>query len=100
MILHITDFQSFSLFCGMESLYLINEKLFNQKTTHMSVLKVIEVLSDSDKSWEDAARQAVKKASSSVDNIKSVYINEQSATIKDGEIVAYRVNVKITFAIK
>ncbi|THD69591.1 dodecin domain-containing protein [Robertkochia marina] len=66
----------------------------------MSVLKVIEVLADSDKSWEDAAKKAVEKASNSVDNIKSVYINEQSATIKDGEIQSYRVNVKITFGIK
>ena len=66
----------------------------------MSVLKVIEVLADSEESWEDAAKLAVKKASSSVDNIKSVYIHEQSATIKDGEIESYRVNVKITFGIK
>lgn len=66
----------------------------------MSVLKVIELLADSDKSWEDAAEKAVQKAASTVDDIKSVYINEQSATIKDGKIVSYRVNVKITFAIK
>lgn len=66
----------------------------------MSVLKVIELLADSETSWEDAAKNAVKKASSSVDNIKSVYIHEQSATIKNGEIAAYRVNVKVTFEIK
>lgn len=66
----------------------------------MTVLKVIEVLADSDISWEDAAKKAVEKASSSVDNIKSVYINEQSATIKDGKITSYRVNTKITFGIK
>lgn len=66
----------------------------------MSVLKVIEVLADSDKSWEDAAIQAVAKASATVDNIKSVYIAEQSATIKDGKISSYRVNAKITFGLK
>ncbi len=66
----------------------------------MSILKVIEVLADSKKSWEDAAKKAVKKASSSVENIRSVYINEQSATVKDGEIETYRVNVKITFGLK
>ena len=74
--------------------------MYNQKTKPMSVLKVIELLADSDKSWEDAARKAVEKASSSVDNIKSVYIHEQSATIKDGKIDTYRVNVKVTFGIK
>ena len=66
----------------------------------MAVLKVIEVLANSDKSWEDAAKKAVAQASRSVDNIKSVYINEQSATVKDGELDDYRVNVKITFEVK
>ena len=66
----------------------------------MAVLKVIEVLANSDESWEDAAKKAVKQASRSVDNIRSVYINEQSATVEDGEITGYRVNVKITFEVK
>ena len=66
----------------------------------MAVLKVIEVLANSDESWEDAAKVALKQASKSVDHIRSVYINEQSATVKDGEIVSYRVNVKITFEVK
>ncbi len=66
----------------------------------MSVLKVIEVLANSDKSWEDAAQNAVAQASKSVKNIRSVYINEQSATVQDGKMDNYRVNVKITFEVK
>lgn len=66
----------------------------------MAVLKVIEILANSDKSWEDAAKNAVEHASKSVKNIKSVYINEQSATVKDGKMDNYRVNVKITFEVK
>ncbi|SHJ60012.1 dodecin family protein [Pseudozobellia thermophila] len=66
----------------------------------MAVLKVIEILANSDKSWEDAANNAVKEASKSVKNIKSVYINEQSATVKDGKMDNFRVNVKITFEVK
>jgi len=65
----------------------------------MAVLKVIEVLANSDKSWEDAAKNAVAHASKSVKNIKSVYINEQSATVKDGKLDNYRVNAKITFEV-
>ncbi|WP_411766727.1 dodecin family protein [Winogradskyella sp. A3E31] len=65
----------------------------------MSVLKVIEVLANSDKSWEDATRKAVKEASKSVKNIKSAYINEQSAVVKDGGVTEFRVNVKITFEV-
>ncbi|TLP82250.1 dodecin family protein [Maribacter sp. ACAM166] len=66
----------------------------------MAVLKVIEILASSDKGWEDAAKKAVSEASKSVKNIKSVYINEQSATVEDGNIKTYRVNVKITFEVK
>ncbi len=66
----------------------------------MAVLKVIEVLANSSEGWEDAAKKAVSQASKSVNNIRSVYINEQSATVKDGKIDDYRVNVKITFEVK
>lgn len=65
----------------------------------MAVLKVIEVLANSTKGWEDAAKQAVEQASQSVKNIRSVYINEQSATVENGKIAQYRVNVKITFEV-
>lgn len=66
----------------------------------MAVLKVIEVLANSDKSWEDATKKAVEHASKSVKNIRSVYINEQSASVDDGKINEFRVNVKITFEVK
>lgn len=66
----------------------------------MSVLKVIEVLSNSTMSWEDATAKAVEKASKSVKNIRSVYVQEQSATVKDGKVTEYRVNLKLTFEIE
>ena len=66
----------------------------------MAVLKVIEILANSDQGWEDAAQKAVAHASKSIDNIRSVYVHEQSATVKNGKIESYRVNVKITFEVK
>ncbi len=66
----------------------------------MAVLKVIEVLANSDKSWEDATKVALEQADKSVKNIRSVYIKEHSATVKNGKIDKYRVNVKITFEIE
>ena len=66
----------------------------------MGVLKVIELLANSDESWEDAAKKAVAQAAKSVDNIRSVYIKEQSATVSNGKIDNYRVNVKVTFEVK
>ena len=66
----------------------------------MSVLKVIEVLSSSPTSWEDAAQKAVEKASKSVKHIRSVYVQEQSAQVTNGSITEYRVNLKLTFEIE
>ena len=66
----------------------------------MAVLKVIEVLADSSKSWEDATRKAVAQASKSVNHIKSAFVQSQSAVVKDGDITNFRVNVKITFEVK
>ena len=66
----------------------------------MAVLKVIEVLSNSSESWEDATKKAVKHASKSVKNIRSVYVQDQSAIVKDGDVTEFRVNVKITFEVE
>lgn len=66
----------------------------------MAVLKVIEVLSNSSKSWEDATKKAVAHASKSVKDIRSVYVQDQSASVKDGEVTDFRVNLKITFEVK
>ena len=65
----------------------------------MAVLKVIEILSNSESSWEDATKKAVKHASKSLKNIRSVYVQDQSAGVKDGEVVDFIVNLKITFEI-
>ncbi len=65
----------------------------------MAVLKVIEILANSNKSWEDATRNAVKHASKSLKNIRSVYVQDQSASVNDDEITEFRVNVKITFEV-
>jgi hypothetical protein len=66
----------------------------------MAVLKVIEVLSNSDKSWEDATKKAVKEASKSVKNIRSVYVQDQSAIVNGDDVTEFRVNLKLTFEVK
>jgi hypothetical protein len=65
----------------------------------MSVHKVIEVLAQSDKGWEDAARKAVAEASETVKGIKAVYVKEMQGVVENGKITAYRVNAKITFEV-
>lgn len=66
----------------------------------MAVMKVIEVLANSNNSWEETTQNAVKHASKSIKHIKSVYVQEQSAIVDGDEISDYRVNVKITFEVK
>ncbi len=66
----------------------------------MSVIKIIEVLAESEKSWEDAAQVAVKKASKSIKNIKSIYIENMEAKVDNSKIVKYRINAKISFLLE
>ncbi len=63
-------------------------------------MKVIEVLSSSKKSWEDATQNAVSQASKTVKNIRSVYVAEQSAVVDGDNVTEYRVNLRLTFEIK
>ena len=61
------------------------------------VLKVIELLAQSEKSWEDAAKAAVNEASQTLRNIRSIYIKEFEAVVEGGKITQYRVNGKASF---
>ncbi|MDA0326922.1 MAG: dodecin family protein [Bacteroidetes bacterium] len=65
----------------------------------MGILKVIEVLSNSNKSWEDATKKAIQHALKTVKNIRSVYVQDQSATVNNGDVDEFRVNLKITFEV-
>lgn len=67
----------------------------------MSILKVIEVLAESEKSWEDAAQNAVEQACKTLEGVKSIYVENFEATVGgDGKIAKYRINAKITFLLK
>ena len=66
----------------------------------MAIIKVIEILAESDQSWEHAAQVAVENAAETLRDIRSIYIKEFEAKVEDGQIVAYRVNAKISFGIE
>lgn len=63
----------------------------------MSTLKVVEVLAELEKSWEDAAHNAISRASTTVHNVKSIYVKNFEATVENGQIGKYRINAKISF---
>jgi flavin-binding protein dodecin len=66
----------------------------------MAIHKVIEVISQSEKGWEDAAQRAVADAGKSVEQIKSIWVKNFEAVVRDNKIVEYRVNANITFEVK
>jgi flavin-binding protein dodecin len=66
----------------------------------MSVIKVIEVIAESNKSWEDAAAEALKEASKTVRNIKSIYVQDMQAIVENNKIARYRVDAKISFLVE
>ena len=63
----------------------------------MALLKVIELLAESNKSWEDATQNAVAEASKSIRNIRSVYVKNLTAEVDNDKITHWRLNCKITF---
>ena len=63
----------------------------------MGVIISREMVGTSPRSWSDAARQAVATASKTVRNIVSVEVVKSSAVVENGEIIEYRVEVKIGF---
>lgn len=66
----------------------------------MGIVKIIEVIASSDKSFDDATRNALKEAAKSVKNIRSIYIKEMTANVENNEIVSFGVNAKISFEVE
>jgi flavin-binding protein dodecin len=66
----------------------------------MSIVKVLEVIAESDKSFDDAAQEAVKQAAATVRGIKSIWIDNFSGVVEDDRIVRYRVNAKVSFLVE
>ncbi|MEW5756085.1 MAG: dodecin family protein [Pseudomonadota bacterium] len=66
----------------------------------MAIVKVIEVLSQSEKSWEHAAQNALQEASKTLRNIRSIYVKDMEAKVENNKISQYRINAKISFEIE
>lgn len=64
-----------------------------------AVVKVIEILAESNDSWEAATQVAVAEASKTIHNIQNVYIESFKAIVEDNQVVRYRVDAKITFIV-
>lgn len=65
-----------------------------------SIVKVTEVIAQSEKGFDDAVRNAVREAGKSIRGIKSVWIDNFNCVVENEKIVAYRVNAKISFVVE
>lgn len=65
----------------------------------MPVVKVIEVLSESERSWEDAAHRALEEASKTIRNIRSLYVRDFQLVMRGGRPL-YRLDAKISFQLE
>ena len=66
----------------------------------MSVAKVSEIIASSDKSFDDAVAKGVKRASKTLKNVTSAWVQDQQVVVQDGKITESRVNLKVTFILK
>lgn len=66
----------------------------------MSVAKTSEITASSSKSFEDAIEKGIKKMGETVNNIEGAWIKEQKVVVKDNDVAAYRVTMKVTFIVK
>lgn len=65
-----------------------------------SIAKVIEVIAESEESFDDAVEAALDEASKTVENIKSIWVENMTAVVEEGEIARWRVNAKVTFLVE
>ena len=66
----------------------------------MAVVKNIEIIAESKKSWDDAAAQGIKTAAKTVKNIKGAWVKDSKCTVSGDKITAYRVTMMISFELK
>ena len=65
----------------------------------MSIAKVIEVIAVSDKSFDDAIKKGIERATQTLGGVEGAWIKDQSIELKDGKISQYKVIMRLTFLV-
>ena len=66
----------------------------------MSVAKITEISASSSTSFEDAIAKGIDRANKTLDKVKGAWVSEMKVDVSDGQVTAYRVNLKVTFVLK
>jgi flavin-binding protein dodecin len=69
------------------------------KEEEMTIAKVIEISAESPESFEAAIREGIRRATETVKNVKSAWVKEQQVVVNNGDVEAYRVDLKVTFVL-
>ena len=65
-----------------------------------TIVKVIEVIAQSEKSWDDAVKNALDEVAKTVDDVKEIWVSGMKAIVVDGRIAEYRLTAKVSFVVK
>lgn len=66
----------------------------------MSVGRTTEITAASDKGFEDAIKKGIKRFNETIDNVEGAWIKEQKVVVKNGDVLEYRVTMKVTFVLR
>ena len=66
----------------------------------MAVAKVVEIISSSKESFDDAVRVGIERAAKTLENVQGAWIKEQNVKVSDGKVSEYRVTLKVTFILE
>lgn len=66
----------------------------------MTVAKVTEISASSEKSFEDAVKEGIKRANKTLDNITGAWVKDMKVDVENGKVTVYRVHMKVTFVLK
>jgi hypothetical protein len=66
----------------------------------MSIAKVTEIIAESTEGFDDAVRVGIKRATKTLENVTSAWVQDQTVKVEDGKIIEYRVHLKVTFVLK
>jgi dodecin len=66
----------------------------------MAVAKVVEIISSSKESFDEAVRLGVERASKTLENVKSAWVKDQKVSVENGKVIEFRVTLKVTFILE
>jgi dodecin len=66
----------------------------------MTVAKITEITSTSSKSFDDAISTGIKRATKTLKNVTSAWVQDQEVAVKNDKITEYRVRLKVTFVLR